>query len=70
VIVPSENLVVVRFGVSHISGGDIKGTGALAHDVIAVLHAGAASRWCVASEPVHGEFQILEHYGLGIRPGL
>jgi CubicO group peptidase (beta-lactamase class C family) len=44
VIVPSENLVVVRFGVSHGPGGDIRGTGALAHDVIAALHAGAASR--------------------------
>jgi CubicO group peptidase (beta-lactamase class C family) len=44
VIVPSETLVVVRFGVSHISGGDIKGIGALEHDVIAALHAGAASR--------------------------
>jgi CubicO group peptidase (beta-lactamase class C family) len=44
VIVPSENLVVVRFGVSHGPGGDIRGTGALAHDVIAALHAGVASR--------------------------
>ena len=44
VIVPSENLIVVRFGVSHLPGGDIKGTGALEHDVIAALHAGATSR--------------------------
>src|SRR5262249_2291353 len=39
VIVPSENLVVVRFGASHIPGGDIRCTGALVHDVIATLHA-------------------------------
>jgi len=39
VIVPSENLVVVRFGASHIPGGDIEGVGALVHDVIEALHA-------------------------------
>lgn len=39
VIVPSENLVVVRFGASHIRGGDIEGVGALVHDVIETLHA-------------------------------
>jgi hypothetical protein len=40
VIVPSERLVIVRFGSSHIPGGDIEGTGALVHDVIAALRAG------------------------------
>jgi CubicO group peptidase (beta-lactamase class C family) len=39
VVVPSEKLVVVRFGSSHGPGGDIKGVGALVHDVIAALHA-------------------------------
>ena len=39
VIIPSEKLVIVRFGASHISGGDIKGTGALVQEVVAALHA-------------------------------
>jgi CubicO group peptidase (beta-lactamase class C family) len=39
VVVPSENLVVVRFGAAHIPGGDIKGVGALVHDVVVALHA-------------------------------
>jgi CubicO group peptidase (beta-lactamase class C family) len=38
VVVPSEKLVVARFGASHIPGGDIAGTGALVHDVVAALH--------------------------------
>jgi CubicO group peptidase (beta-lactamase class C family) len=38
IIIPSENLVIVRFGASHIPGGDIEGTGALVHDVVAALH--------------------------------
>ena len=38
VIVPSENLIVVRFGSSHGPGGDAEGTGALVHDVVAALH--------------------------------
>jgi hypothetical protein len=41
VIIPSERLVVVRFGASHLPGGDIKGVGALVHDVVASLHAAA-----------------------------
>jgi CubicO group peptidase (beta-lactamase class C family) len=38
VIIPSEKLVIVRFGSSHSGGGDIKGTGALVREVIASLH--------------------------------
>jgi hypothetical protein len=41
VVVPSENLVVVRIGVTHAPGGGIRGLGALVHDVIAALHAPA-----------------------------
>lgn len=37
VIVPSANLVVVRFGSSHLPGGDAEGTGALVRDVVAAL---------------------------------
>jgi len=35
--VPSEKLVVVRFGASHGPGGDIAGVGALVRDVVATL---------------------------------
>ena len=38
IIVPSDNLIVVRFGASHGPGGDAEGAGALVHDVIAALH--------------------------------
>ncbi len=37
VIVPSANLVVVRFGSSHVPGGDAEGTGALVRDLVAAL---------------------------------
>jgi CubicO group peptidase (beta-lactamase class C family) len=40
VVVPSEQLVVVRFGASHIPGGDITTVGTLVQDVIAALHTG------------------------------
>ncbi|HJW40375.1 MAG TPA: serine hydrolase [Rhizomicrobium sp.] len=39
VIVPSRNLVIVRFGFSHGPGADIAGVGRLVHDVIATLPA-------------------------------
>lgn len=38
IVIPSEDLVIVRFGSSHIRAGDIEGTGALVRDVIAALH--------------------------------
>jgi CubicO group peptidase (beta-lactamase class C family) len=38
IIVPSHNLIVVRFGASHGPGGDVEGVGALVRDVIATLH--------------------------------
>lgn len=38
IVVPSHNLVVVRFGASHRPGGDAEGVGALVHDVIATMH--------------------------------
>ena len=38
IIVPSDNLIVVRFGASHGPGGDAEGVGALVRDVIAALH--------------------------------
>ena len=37
VVVPSERLVVARFGVSHGSGSDIEGVGRLVADVIGAL---------------------------------
>lgn len=38
IVIPSEDLVIVRFGASHIRAGDIEGTGALVRDVVAALH--------------------------------
>jgi hypothetical protein len=38
VIVPSERLVVVRFGLSHEPGADMEGVGRLVHDVVDALH--------------------------------
>ena len=38
IIVPSDNLIVVRFGASHGPGGDAEGAGALVRDVIAAPH--------------------------------
>lgn len=37
VIVPSADLVIVRFGQSHARGGDVASVGQLVHDVIATL---------------------------------
>lgn len=37
VVVPSERLVVVRFGASHIRGGDIESVGALVRDTIEAI---------------------------------
>jgi hypothetical protein len=39
VIIPSENLVVVRMGVDTKTAGGIEEVGELVHDVIAALHA-------------------------------
>ena len=44
VIVPSEQLVVVRMGVTRGRGDDVEAVGALVHDVIAALHAQPARR--------------------------
>ena len=41
IIVPSEHLVVVRFGASHGQGGDVEGTGGLVRDVVGRCTAGA-----------------------------
>jgi CubicO group peptidase (beta-lactamase class C family) len=43
VVVPSERLVVARFGVSHVKGDDIEGTDSLVADVVAALHPGPGS---------------------------
>ena len=37
-MVPSDNLIVVRFGASHGPGGDAEGAGALVRDVITALY--------------------------------
>jgi CubicO group peptidase (beta-lactamase class C family) len=38
IIVPSEDLVIVRMGVSHSGNGDVSGVGSLVHDIIDALH--------------------------------
>lgn len=43
VIVPSEQLVVARLGVSRTPNGDVEVVGALVHDAIEALHAQRAS---------------------------
>lgn len=44
VVVPSENLVVVRFGYTHARGSDMEGVGRLVHDTIAALHTAAVAQ--------------------------
>jgi hypothetical protein len=48
-IMPSDGLIVVRFGASHGPGGDAEGVGALVRDVIAAQYCWAARR---AKEPL------------------
>jgi CubicO group peptidase (beta-lactamase class C family) len=60
VVVPSEQLVVARFGVTQTADADIKGVGDLVADVISALHTPSLRQ---AGPPAHGENALFTRSG-------